>query len=242
MNDEIEAPFSLPECTLLPAEAVAEFDQMAALTRRVLGVPTATVTLVDRTSQVYPGAAGLAPALDSARTTPLAYSYCQYVVIHAAPLVVADARTHPLLAGSPAITENKVVAYAGMPLHDLAGRVVGSLCAIDSRPRTWTDTQVETLRDLAVACSAQLQLVESKQRAAVLDERDRIALGLHDRVARQLLSLSMTLGNARSQSSGQMALLMDTALGSVDTALANLRTSVYDRVRDAGAELDVATS
>ena len=242
MNDGIEAPFPLPECTLLPAEAVAEFDQLAALTRRVLGVPTATVTLVDRTSQIYPGAAGLAPALDSARSTPLAYSYCQYVVVQAAPLVVADARLHPLLASSPAITENQVVAYAGMPLRDLAGRVVGSLCAIDSRPRTWTDTQIETLRDLAVACSAQLQLVESKQQAAVLDERDRIATGLHERVARELLSLSMTLGNARSQSSGPIATLMDAALDSVDTALANLRTSVYDQHRDAEADLDAATS
>jgi GAF domain-containing protein len=227
-------PSALPEHTLLPPQAVAEFDEMAALTRRVLGVPTATVTLVDRRAQIYPGAAGLAPVLDAARQTPLEYSYCQYVVASAEPLVVSDARTHPLLAESPAISENHVIAYAGMPLRDLNDRVIGSLCAIDAEPREWTDTQIETLRQLAIACSAQLQLVESKARAAVLGEQDRMALDLQESVARELLALSMVLSSARSQAQGNpVAGLLDNALTSVDTALTNLRTSVYDRHADA---------
>jgi GAF domain-containing protein len=229
--DELSAPpFVLPECTLLPAVPIVDFDEMAALTCRVMDVPAAQVNLVDRTQQVFPGAAGLDAAKMRERTTPIAYSFCQYVVMWAEPLVVPDAREHPMLRDNPGISENGVVAYAGMPLRDLQDTVVGTLCVFDDHRRDWTDAQVETLRQLAIVCSAQLQLVESKAKAAVLDERDRMALDLHESVARELLGLSMMLGSARSQAQGgPVAHLMDTAMSSVDTALSNLRASVYDR-------------
>jgi GAF domain-containing protein len=229
-----DPPFPLPEHTLLPAEAVEEFDQMAALTRRVLGVPTATVTLVDQNAQIYPGAAGLAPALDAARQTPLPYSYCQFVVTFAEPLVVSDARTHPLLADSPAITENKVIAYAGMPLRDTDNQVIGSLCAIDSEPREWTTEQLETLADLATAVSAQLQRVQLHSRAAVLADRDRIAGTLNERALRELLGLSMRLGSIRSQVSGSaVGAQVDQAMSTLDGALNDIRGTVYGRSVDA---------
>ena len=220
---------ALPACTLLPARAIPEFDEMASLTCRVLGVPTATVTLVDTQRQVWPGAQGLRPDLEAARSTPLTHSFCQFVVASAEPLVVADAREDPRLAGSPAITENQVIAYAGMPLRDLAGNVVGSLCAIDREPVAWTSEQVETLRQLALVCSAQLQLAEAMARSAVLAERDRVALELHEKVARALIGVTMMLGSARSQASGQMVSLVDDAIAGLDLALTNLRTSLYAR-------------
>jgi GAF domain-containing protein len=51
-----------------------------------------------------------------------------------------------------------VVAYAGMPLTDQDGLVLGSLCAIDRVPRAWSDVQVRTLHRIAEACSADLRL------------------------------------------------------------------------------------
>ena len=229
MDVRTDPPFTLPDCTLLPAAPIEEFDEMAALTSRVLDAPAASVNLVDRDQQIFPGAVGLNERMTRERSSPIAYSFCQYVVMWAEPLIVPDARKHPVLCDNPAIVENQVVAYAGMPLRDLRGQVVGSLCVFDPQPRMWTGSQVETLRQLAIVCSSQLQLVESKARAAVLGERDRMAHALHERVARELLGLSMLLGSARSQASGPLAPLMDTALTSVDTALSNLRASVYDR-------------
>ena len=225
-----DPPYALPERTLLPPQAVEEFDQMAALTCRVVDAPSAQVNLVDRRNQVFPGAAGISEQANLERSAPLAYSFCQYVVQWGEPLIVPDAREHPVLKDNPTIVENQVVAYAGMPLRDLNDRVIGSLCVFDATPRDWTDAQIETLRQLAIVCSAQLQLVESKARTAVLDEQDRMALYLQEGVARELLALSMVLGSARSQAQGSpVARLLDNAMASVDTALSNLRTSAYDR-------------
>jgi serine phosphatase RsbU (regulator of sigma subunit) len=159
----------LPAGTPLPAVSDPAFERFARLVRRQLGVPVALVSLVDATEQVFPGAAGLPEPWQTVRRTPLTHSFCQHVVRGRQPLVVEDAREHPLVRDSLAIPDLSVIAYAGMPLADADGRVVGSLCAIDSRPRRWSDDDLAVLADLADACSSELQL------RAVRDRADRSA-------------------------------------------------------------------
>ncbi|WP_246078489.1 SpoIIE family protein phosphatase [Modestobacter excelsi] len=142
------------------------FERFARLVRRQLDVPVALVTFVSAEEQVLPGALGLPEPWQSTRRTPLTHSFCQHVVLSAQPLVITDARTHPLVRDNLAIPDLGVVAYAGMPLTDADGAVVGSLCAIDSRPRTWTQDDLEVLADLADACSSEVQLRTTQQRGA----------------------------------------------------------------------------
>ncbi|MGY2080118.1 SpoIIE family protein phosphatase [Modestobacter sp. SYSU DS0657] len=156
---------SLPAGTSLPPQSDPAFERFARLVRRQLDVPVALVTLVSADQQVFPGAAGLPEPWQTTRCTPLSHSFCQHVVRSGAPLVITDARTDPLVADNLAIPDLHVIAYAGVPLTDADGVVVGSLCAIDSRPRTWTDDDLAVLTDLAEACSSQLQLQAAQQRA-----------------------------------------------------------------------------
>ena len=148
----------LPAGTLLPAASDEAFERFVRLVRHQLSVPVALVTLVSAEEQVFPGAAGLPEPYQSERRTPLSHSFCQHVVASSEPLVVEDARRHPLVRHNLAVPDLHVVAYAGMPLVDADGRVIGSLCAIDSQPRHWTDTDLAVLTDLAGACSSELQL------------------------------------------------------------------------------------
>jgi PAS domain S-box-containing protein len=157
---------SLPPDTVLPPESDPAFERFARLVRRQLGVPVALVTLVSVDEQVFPGALGLPEPWQSTRRTPLSHSFCQHVVRSADPLVISDARTHPLVQDSLAIPDLQVIAYAGVPLTDADGTVVGSLCAIDSQPRTWSDEDLAVLTDLAGACSSELQLRTAQQLAA----------------------------------------------------------------------------
>src|SRR4051794_26339289 len=129
---------SLPVRAPLPAASDPAFERFVRLVRRQLGVPVALVSLVDEEQQVFPGADGLPEPWQTSRRTPLTHSFCQHVVTAASPLIIEDARTDPRVEGNLAIPELGVVAYAGMPLTDLEGRVIGSLCAIDARPRRWT--------------------------------------------------------------------------------------------------------
>ncbi|MFI9530807.1 SpoIIE family protein phosphatase [Micromonospora rosaria] len=142
--------------TGLDAVPDAVLDRFVGLVARVLAVPVALVSLVDDVRQFFPGAVGLAAPWQQGRTTPLTHSFCQRVVRTGQPLVVSDARTDARVCDSPAIEDLRVVAYAGMPLTDETGHVLGSLCAIDDRPREWSDPELALLTELASTCSVLL--------------------------------------------------------------------------------------
>ena len=94
----------------------------------------------------------------SARETPLSHSICQHAVDAREPLVIEDARNHPLVRDSLAVRDLGAVAYAGVPLITQAGHALGTLCVLDRKPRAWTSEQIETLKTLAAAALAQIEL------------------------------------------------------------------------------------
>jgi serine phosphatase RsbU (regulator of sigma subunit) len=178
--------------TGLSAEPDPAFDRFAEMVRRVLNVPIALVSLVQADRQVFPGACGLAEPWQQRRETPLSHSFCQLVVDSAAPMVVEDARTDPRVAGNPAIVDLGVVSYAGLPLTDEAGQVLGSLCAIDSAPRRWADNDLAMLADLAAACTDILRLRITAQTAQRRESRAGVAFGRSQLLLRASVALAAT--------------------------------------------------
>lgn len=142
----------------LSAASDTGMDRFARLVSRLLHAPTAFVSLIDEDRQILPGLVGLPDPWAARRALPLSHSLCWYVVAHGKPLVVPDARVDERLRAHPAVVELGVVAYAGMPLTDDDGLVLGCLCAIDHEPRTWDHGELSDLEDLAAACSAELRL------------------------------------------------------------------------------------
>ena len=190
----------LAESGLGPA-ADERMDWFADRVRRWLGVPVALVSLVRSDEQVFPGAVGLGEPWARTRRTPLTHSFCQHVVTAGSPLVIEDANTDPLVADNPAVRDLGVAAYAGMPLTDGAGHVLGSLCAIDLVPRTWRPDELEVLADLAEACSTELRLrlaqVEAERERT---RRDDLEESLRDAVDRSqtLLDVSRSVADSVS--------------------------------------------
>jgi PAS domain-containing protein len=106
-----------------------------------------------------------------------------------------------------------VIAYAGVPITDADGAVVGSLCAIDSRPRTWSEEDLAVLTDQVRACSLELLLRAAQQRA---DEAVRQA---HELLAQQEVDRS------------RWSLALDAGqVGTFDMDLATGALTVDDRL------------
>jgi GAF domain-containing protein len=185
----------------LDARPDTGMEWFAERVRHRLAVPTALVSLVRTDEQVFPGAVGLPPAFMETRRTPLTHSFCQHVVATGRPLVVEDAREDAALSRNLAIPDLGVVAYAGMPLTDGSGRVLGSLCAIDGVARTWGAAELDTLADLATACSGELRLrmahADAERERA---QRDRLQAVLEDSYERSqaLLDISRSVGDSTS--------------------------------------------
>ena len=144
--------------TGLDAAAEPVFDRMAGLVRTLLDVPVALVSLLDADRQFFPGQSGLPEPWATLRQTPLSHALCQHVALEQGPVVVTDARDDPRCSTNPAVADLSIVGYAGVPLTDAAGTVLGALCAIDHAPRKWSEAELSLLTDAALACSDSLRL------------------------------------------------------------------------------------
>lgn len=143
-------------------------DRFARLVSRLLRVLVAFVSPVEEQRHITPGVIDLPEPWAGRRALPLSHSLCRYVVASVQPLIVPDVRVDERLRASPAIADLGVIAYAGMPLTDNDGLVLGSLCDVDHEPRAWGDEELANLEDQAAACSAELRLrvLPAQQRSA----------------------------------------------------------------------------
>ena len=146
---------------LLDTDPEKAYDQVTQLAAKLLGVPVSLLSLVDKDRQFFKSQVGLPEPWATERQTPLSHSFCQWVVSGQEVVRIDDARGLPLLRANPAIRDLGVIAYAGVPVYGKDGQALGSFCAIDTQPRTWTDFDVAILRDLASlveVCAAQFEL------------------------------------------------------------------------------------
>ena len=113
-------------------------------------VPFAQVSLVDADWVHTPGSL-LVPANSRAHRPGLerAVSICAYVVYEGADLLVEDIARDPRFADNPVLQAAGVRFYAGVPLRDGQGQVLGSFCIMDTVPRTLASEELELLHDMA---------------------------------------------------------------------------------------------
>lgn len=186
LDEQIEDPQRLKvlrDTGLLSAWNRPALDAVTHLAAQMTGALASMVTLVEVDRQVFPSVQGLDGPPDEPDETSISHSLCKFVVMNDAPLVVSDARTHPVLADHPAVAGGKVVAYAGVPVHAPDGEVMGALCVIDQVARDWTPEHLSGLTDLARTVDTEIALRLSR-RALHLD---------HERLTRVLEGTSHTL-------------------------------------------------
>ena len=163
---------------LLDSPREGPFDDITRLAALVCGAPIALVSLVDRDRQWFKSTVGL-----DAAETPIGQSVCAHAIRQDDVFVVEDTRLdarfrdNPLVTGPPGMR-----FYAGAPMRTADGLALGTVCVIDTVPRTIDAAQRGALRALARQAMAQVEL-----RAALADARAsddyrarRLAIAGHD--------------------------------------------------------------
>lgn len=178
---------SLAETGLLDAKGREALDRYARIAARALAAPVSLVSLVDDRRQFFAAAKGLGSPWKERRETPLSHSFCQHVVNERSALVVGDACNDVRVCDNLAVEELNVVAYAGVPLCDPRGNVLGSFCVIDDQPRQWTDDELALLRLLADVVADEIELARraylAEKAEADLAEINREIAAAHQRAA-----------------------------------------------------------
>jgi CheY-like chemotaxis protein len=130
---------------ILDTEPEERFDRVTRLAAALFDVPIAVISLVDENRQWFKSCVGL-----NARETSRDASFCAHVVYNQTPMIVADTFKDARFADNPLVTnEPRIRFYAGYPLTLNDGTCIGTLCLLDSRPRSLEMSDLEQLRDLA---------------------------------------------------------------------------------------------
>ena len=125
------------------------FDRITRFAASEFDTPFALVSLVDGNRQWFKARVGL-DACETARDI----SFCGHAIHSSDVLVIEDARSDPRFADNPLVEGDPFIRfYAGAPLILPSGLSVGTLCVIDTEPRTFTHIDqaiLSALRDVVV--------------------------------------------------------------------------------------------
>lgn len=151
------------------------FDKWTELVRDLLGVPVSLFSIIDSERQVFRSQTGLQKPWCDARETPLSHSFCLIVRRSGNSLVVNDAREDDRVRYNKAIEDLGVIAYLGAPVTMPDGEPIGSLCAIDTKPRDWSANDQRIIKALADAVSREVAMrVENSRRRAAEAQLERV--------------------------------------------------------------------
>ncbi len=174
-NTEQDRLRTLRALDLLDTLPEQEYDQLVELASEICGTPISLVSLVDEQRQWFKAAKGL-----SMTETHRDVSFCAHAIIQNTLFEIENAAEDLRFYDNALVTgELGIRFYAGMPLQAPDGQPIGTLCVIDTVPRTLTESQRRALRILTRQAEAQIAL-RAKQKALeqALAENQRLTASL----------------------------------------------------------------
>ena len=152
--DERERLAALARYDVLDSEPERAYDDVVSLASQICGTPVAYVGFVDEDRVWHKARLGL--SLEEAERKT---SFCSHAILGENPLVVPDLSEDERFADFPqVIGDPRIRFYAGARLVTEEGHAVGTLCALDTKPRDLSDDQRDALAALSRQVMAQLEL------------------------------------------------------------------------------------
>lgn len=154
LHDEEGRLAALRRYEVLDTPREASFERVTGLVQAVMNVPIATVSLIDKDRQWYKSCVGM----DSS-DLPRELSFCTHTIQSREPLAIPDTLADPRFAHYPTVTgEPFIRSYVGVPFASPDGYNLGSLCALDTKPREFAPEQIAVLKSFAALIVDELEL------------------------------------------------------------------------------------
>lgn len=137
---------------ILDTKPEERFDRITKSAVIQLGVPIATITIIDEKREWYKSCQGI-----NATEAPREISFCAHAMLSSHVFIVEDTlkderfKDNPMVTGAPFIR-----FYAGVALRSPEGIVIGVFCIKDTKPRQLSSAEVATLLSLAELAEKEL--------------------------------------------------------------------------------------
>lgn len=160
--NDIQRLQALKRYRIMDSPSEDSFDHIAKLCTQIFNVPISLVSLVDAEKVFFKANVGMGNAKEANRGKSL----CALAVLNEEVTVFEDALKEPCLLANPnVIGDFGLRFYAGAPLITHDGFLIGTLCIIDKKTRTFTKEEETILAGMAKAVMDHIEL-----RIAALDE------------------------------------------------------------------------
>jgi diguanylate cyclase (GGDEF)-like protein len=198
------------------------FERITRVARRALQVPVAAISLLNEDKQWFKSAAGWGIS-----ELPREQAICKLTVAGESLLTIADTTADPRIAELPiVVSAPRFRAYAGHPLVDEHGAIVGTFCVFDLRAREFTPADRQTMLDLTAMAQRELLSDRLTNAHSALTSK----LGLARREA--LMDPLTHLWNRRGASVLLKAALTNADQRNMPLALALLDLDNFKRIND----------
>ncbi|MFS0772521.1 PAS domain-containing protein [Sphingomonas sp. 1P08PE] len=160
---------ALDRYAILDTPRETAFDEVAQLAADLCGTPIGVVNLIGDGRQFFKAEVGL-----GVRETPLETAFCRLAILEDEFLLVPDASIDPRFDDNPLVHGQPGLRfYAGAPLRTPDGLPIGTLCVLDTQPRTLSEVQQRALKVLARQLMTQLDLRIAATERLEQDDRYR---------------------------------------------------------------------
>ncbi len=132
------------------------FDRITRLARTVFRVPMTTITVLDGERAWFPSSQGI-----GVTEMPRKDTFCDRTTEEARVILVEDATLDERFDHLPAVRNGDIRFYAGHPLRDSLGNVIGTFCLFDAVPRQLDAEHLVAFEDMAFW--AEQELVRSAE-------------------------------------------------------------------------------
>ncbi|MBT0608932.1 sensor histidine kinase [Aequorivita echinoideorum] len=144
-ENESERLAELKKYNLLDTLSEDDFDNITKLIATICEVPISLITLLDKDRNFFKSHYGL-----DFNQSPRELSFCGHAINSDAEIfVIEDARKDGRFHDNPLVWDIDAIFYAGVPLINSSGFVLGTLCVFDHAPRKLNDVQISALKALA---------------------------------------------------------------------------------------------
>lgn len=130
------------------------FDRIASLASRILDMPFALITLVDRERQWQKSRLRFPDVATEPR-----HSFTRFASQNGSLTIVEDASRHDVFRHNPLVRgEPGLRSFIGAPLINKGGWRLGALGLMDVKPRTFSQEDCDYIRDLAALVMDEMEL------------------------------------------------------------------------------------
>jgi two-component system phosphate regulon sensor histidine kinase PhoR len=135
-----------------PSQAAA--DRLAALTARGARARSAMIHLADGEHICLIGGYELPAGFEPMQPVPMSSTLAGLVMHFRFPLTISDVDNDARVPPDAPVRAVGIRSYAGFPVRDPSGQVVGVCAVMDYQPREWDATELAAVDDGAQACTA----------------------------------------------------------------------------------------